>query len=102
VPVRPVDWPATTSSGWERLAATRLPAAGADGITIDAVADAGTSGLARVLLAGARVGEDLPVTTEPGRHTIPLAGTGVEAEIAVEARVTAGGGAVRVAAVLVP
>jgi hypothetical protein len=100
LPVRPVDWPATTSAEWERLASIRLPAAGATGISLDVVADPGTSGAARVLAGGVRVGEDLLAAAEPVHYTLPLPGIRVEVELEVEGRVLSGGGAVRVAAAL--
>src|SRR4051794_32228472 len=53
--VRPVDWPATASPEWERLAAVRLPAsyAGPVAIVVSAVAEPRTSGTVRILLENA-------------------------------------------------
>src|SRR5262249_41644151 len=42
LPTRPVDWPATESAGWERLAAVVAPGGGQ--VTVNAVADPETAG----------------------------------------------------------
>jgi hypothetical protein len=101
---RPVDWPATTSSEWERLAAVRLPAsyAGSVAVLVSVVAEPGASGTVRVLLESAQVGDDLPVATNVTTHTLPVPGPTADAEIVVEARRLAGEGVVRVASLLIP
>jgi hypothetical protein len=93
VPTRPVDWPATTSADWERLAVTQATSEGT--ITLTAVADPGTAGEVRVVVNGSP-GEAVPVTGIRLEHTTTTSGAG---EIAVEVRRTTGTGLVRVIAV---
>lgn len=97
-PARPVDWPATESSEWERLAT--LPVLLAErgaAVELSLAADPGSGGEARVLVDGQPVGEPVPVTETLTTSTISV---GAGTEISVEARRTEGTGLIRVTALL--
>jgi hypothetical protein len=93
LPVRPADWPATSSAEWERLFAGPWGAI----VELRVAADPDTTGEARVLVDGQPVGEPVTATSIPAVHTVS-AGPG--AEVTVEARRSDGPGLIRVAASL--
>jgi hypothetical protein len=99
LPARPADWPATTSTEWERLAVTRAVPAGA-ALTIQIDADPGTTGAVRIVLDDTPLAEEIPAAPGAGTHTVPLPDTAAETEVAVEGRLRAGPGALRLTAVL--
>jgi hypothetical protein len=104
LPDRPLDWPATTSPAWERLAGTRAALTRPARLTLQVhlePGDPGTTAEVRVLLDGARVGDDLLVTAAAA-HEVALPATAATAEVAVEARLVRGPGPLRVSAVLHP
>lgn len=98
---RPADWPATESPGWEGLARTLIPP-GEIRLVVEAVADAGTAGQARVVVDGSPAGTELAVSTERTRHVVTLHAEDELTEVEVQARRGAGEGAVRVAALVLP
>jgi hypothetical protein len=95
VPTRPVDWPATESAEWERLAA--VVASGGGQVTVNAVADPETEGEVRLVVDDSP-GSPVPVNEVAVADTTAVSG----GAIAVEARRTGGTGLVRVIAVFQP
>jgi hypothetical protein len=100
MPARPVDWPGTSTTGWEPLAATWTARGGT--LVVLVAADADTAGEVRVVVDGAPVGAAFPVTPEPSRRTIAVAAGPVQVEVAVQGRRINGPGLVRATAQLVP
>src|SRR4051794_27696849 len=106
MPARAVDWPGTGSLEWERLAVTWTVLDGQRlRVALHVAAEAGTTGVARVVVDGNQVGEVLTVTQTPSRQTVDIpaeaaSGSGAESEIGVEARRVSGAGLIRVAALL--
>jgi hypothetical protein len=90
LPARPADWPSTTSADWEPL----LDATASGTLVVRAVADAGTTGAARVVVDGEVAGDEIAVTDEVVRTTVQADG----ADLVVEARRTGGSGQVHVQA----
>jgi hypothetical protein len=98
-PARPADWPGTDSPEWTDLVRA-FAAPGRRQVVVEAVADAGTSGQARLLVDGTAVGEELAVGDRT-RHVVEVAVEGDLGEIVVQARRTEGTGQLRATALLV-
>jgi hypothetical protein len=97
-PARQEDWPGTDSSEWtDVVRAVAVP--GRFQVVVDAVADAGTSGQARVIVNGTPVGEELAVG-DRARHVVDVAVEGELGEIAVRVRRVDGDGMVRTTGLL--
>ena len=98
MPARAMDWPATGSADWERLAVAGA-GGGAGQIVLHTAAEPGTTGEVRVLLDGTPVGDAVPVSEAVQQSTVDIDGPG---EVAVEARRTGGTGLVRMTALYRP
>ncbi|TDV47854.1 hypothetical protein [Actinophytocola oryzae] len=96
-PARPRDWPGTDSPEWTDLVLT-LAQPGEFRVVVDAVADTGASGEARVLVNGTPVGAGFAVGEW---HVVDITVGEELSEVVVQARRTGGGGLVRVSATLV-
>lgn len=97
-PARPVDWPGTEDPEWTDLLRVRA-GLGSFQVVVDAVADAGTSGQARVSVNGTPTGAELAVD-DLARHVVDVTVENMPGEIVVQARRTGGDGAVRASALL--
>lgn len=97
-PARPADWPGTEDPEWTDLLRVRA-GHGSFQVVVDAVADAGTSGQARVSVNGTPTGVELAVD-DLARHVVDVTVENVPGEIVVQARRTGGDGAVRASALL--
>lgn len=98
-PARPADWPGTDSPEWTDL--VRAPATpGRYRVTVDTVADEGTSGQARVVVRGTPAGDELAVD-DLARHVVDIGVEDEPGEIVIQTRRVRGDGVVRASAVLV-
>jgi hypothetical protein len=97
LPARPVDWPATESSEWERLSTAQIEPTFPATVELHLVTEPDTNGEARVLVDGQPVGEPVAVTPALAVHSVPVT---PGSEITVEGRRSEGTGLVRVAALL--
>jgi hypothetical protein len=98
VPAREQDWPGTDSPEWTDLLRA-IAAPGRCRVVLDAVADTGTSGLARLVVNGTPTGDEVPVD-DLTRHILDADVGDGPGEIVVQARRVSGDGAVRLNALL--
>jgi hypothetical protein len=99
VPARADDWPGTDAPEWTDLVRA-LAVPGRYQVVVDAVADAGTAGQARVSVNGTPVGDELAVGDRV-RHVVEVVIEGELDEVVVRVRRTDGDGMVRTSALLV-
>lgn len=99
-PARPADWPGTGSPEWTDLLRARA-APGPCRVLLDAHADGGTSGQARLVVNGTPAGDEVPVD-DLVRLVLDVVVEDEPGEIVVQACRTRGDGAVRVNALLDP
>ncbi len=98
-PARTDDWPGTQSPDWTAMVRTSaMP--GRFQVVVEAVAGAGTSGQARLVVNGTPAGDELSVG-DLARHVVEVVVDSELGEIVVQARRTHGDGVVRITALLV-